>query len=186
MVDHFLIPFFVSDRFDALLRFPQLYPVRHLGLECLQFLTGIFPAFNTKVHFFFESASAHLTSLVAVKASSFRPAPVAFQFLRRFLNPLRNRIEPFRGPSRADKYRACGAKQPADSGQPLVGHPKTVVDFFQSCPPLQAIIDHHCAMVPGKSYSICGPLPITILPQKYLCLTSAVFFFHFSTPCCFI
>jgi hypothetical protein len=121
MLDHFPVPFFVSDFLDPGLGFPHLNPVRHLGLKRLQLAAGIFPAFPAKVLSLCRGALCHSALGLAVKAALFRTAPVALHFLKGPLKAPGRGREPCRVLSGPDEYAARGAKQPAHRGQFFIG-----------------------------------------------------------------
>jgi hypothetical protein len=78
--------------------------MRHLGLERLDVLAGIFRTFTAKLHSLCRGASRHGTLCLAVKAALFRPAPVALHFLERTLKTPGHHAEPFRVFFGSDEY----------------------------------------------------------------------------------
>jgi hypothetical protein len=120
MFDHFRIPLFVAYLPDARLRSPQLDPMRHFGLKCLQVLAGIFRAFTAEINPLCRCAFDHDAFALAVKATFFRPAAVTLHVLKGPLEtPGYHREPPLVFP-RPDIYAARGTKQPADRSQSFV------------------------------------------------------------------
>ena len=134
-LNHLRVPFFISNFLYALLGFPQLDSVRHLGLKRFQVFTGIFRAFTAKIHSLCRRASRHGTFALAVKAALFRPASVALDLLKRPLKAPGHRRKPSRVLSGPDEYVARRTKQPADRGKAFVGCAKTFISIFHEFSP---------------------------------------------------
>jgi hypothetical protein len=115
--DHFPIPFFIANLFYAVLRRPQLDPVRGQLLELLQIAAGIVRALAAKIHAFSCRAFCHRAFGFAEKAPFCGPASVALHFLKGALKALGHQGELcrlFEGP---DVHVARAAKQPTHGGK---------------------------------------------------------------------
>jgi hypothetical protein len=132
MLDHFRVPFFISDFFDALLGFPQLNTMRHLCLKRFQICTRVFCTLPAKLHSFCRRAFCHCTFGLAVKAAPLRSAAVTLHFLKGPLKTLGHYLEPLRLFFRADKGAASGAKQAADSSKTFIRDTNIFTCFFHS------------------------------------------------------
>jgi hypothetical protein len=132
VLHHLLVPRFVSRFPDAFLRFPQLDPVRPLRLEQLQGFTGILRALAAKIHPFPGSASRHRAEAPAVKASFFRAASIAVQFLNPPVHAPRYGFQSCRLLRGPNIDRAGGAKEPAYGGKFFVNSRGHCIPFKSS------------------------------------------------------
>ena len=132
MLDHFRVPFFISDFFDALLGFPQLNTMRHLCLKRFQICTRVFCTLPAKFHSFCRRAFCHRTFGLAVKAAPLRSAAVTLHFLKGPLKTLGHYLEPLGLFFRANKGAASGAKQAADCSKTFIRDMNVFTCFFHS------------------------------------------------------
>ncbi len=131
VLHHLGEPRFVSGCPDPFLRFPQLDPMRHRCLKRLQVFTRILRALAAKVHPFISGAFRHGADALTEKASFFRTASMALQFLNRTLHTLGHYFQSCRLFPGSNIYRAGRAKEPANGGKFFVNGLGHRIPFFK-------------------------------------------------------